>query len=83
MEWLKRVFGRRAENRADRQEAGTTSLVGDGDPRSGMSAEAYHTADPRDIVEEDGVAMAGPAGAPQEEATPAERRAEQRNDDSP
>jgi hypothetical protein len=83
MEWLKRLFGRGAEDQADREEADTTSLVRDGDPRSGMSAETYHTADPRDIVEEDGVAMAGPAGAPQEETTPAERRAEQRNDDSP
>jgi hypothetical protein len=83
MEWLKRLFGRAADDQADREEADTTSLVRDGDPRSGMSAETYDTADPRDIVEEDGVAMAGPAGAPQEETTPAERRAEQRNDDSP
>jgi hypothetical protein len=82
MEWLKRLFGKGAEHRADRQEAHTTGVVREGEPRGGMSAEAYHTADPRDIVEEDGVAMAGPAGAPQEETTPAERRAEQRNDDS-
>jgi hypothetical protein len=82
MEWLKRLLGRGAENRANRQEADTTGLVREGEPRGGMSADAYHTSDPRDIVEEGGVAMAGPGGAPQEETTPAERRAEQRNDNS-
>jgi hypothetical protein len=70
-----------AEQRADRQEADTTGLVREGEPRGGMSAEAYNTADPRDIVEEDGVAMAGPAGAPQEGTTPSERRADQRDDE--
>jgi hypothetical protein len=68
------------ENRAARQEADTTGLVRTGEPRGGMSAEAYNTADPRDIVEEDGVAMAGPAGAPQEGTTPSERRADQRDE---
>lgn len=70
-----------AESRADRQDADTTGLVREGEPRGGMRAEAYHTADPRDIVEEDGVAMAGPAGAPQEGTTPSERRADQRDDE--
>ena len=69
-----------AESRASRQEADTTGLVREGEPRGGMSAEAYNTADPRDIVEEGGVAMAGPAGAPQEGTTPSERRADQRDD---
>jgi hypothetical protein len=69
-----------AENRAARQDADTTGLVRDGEPRGGMSAEAYNTADPRDIVEEDGVAMAGPAGAPQEGTSPSERRADQRDE---
>ena len=69
-----------AENRAARQEADTTGLVREGEPRGGMRAEAYHTADPRDIVEGDGVAMAGPGGAPQEGTTPSERRADQRDD---
>jgi hypothetical protein len=45
-----------------------------------MGAEAYNTADPRDIVDEEGVAMSGPAGAPQEGTTPDERRAEQRDE---
>jgi hypothetical protein len=66
------------EHRADRQEADTTGLVREGEPRGGMGAEAYNTASPVEIVEEGGVAMSGPGGAPQEETTPFERRAEQR-----
>jgi hypothetical protein len=69
-----------AEHRADRQEADTTGLVREGDPRGGVGAEAYNTADPRDVVEEGGVAMSGPGGAPQEGTSPAERRAEQREE---
>lgn len=38
----------------------------------------YLEADPRDIVEADGTAMAGPGGAPQEETTADERREQQR-----
>jgi hypothetical protein len=67
------------EHRADKQQADTTGLVREGDPRGGTGAEAYNTADPREIVEEDGVAMSGPGGAPQEGTSPAERRAEQRD----
>jgi hypothetical protein len=70
-----------AEHRADRQQADTTGLVREGDPRGGVAAEAYNTADPRDLVEEGGVAMGGPGGAPQEGTSPAERRAEQRDDE--
>jgi hypothetical protein len=69
-----------AEHRADRQEADTTGLVREGDPRGGVGADAYNTADPRDVVEEGGVAMAGPGGAPQEGTTPEERRADQREE---
>jgi hypothetical protein len=39
----------------------------DDDPRGGMQSEEYRTADPRDIVEEDGVVMSAPGGTPQEE----------------
>jgi hypothetical protein len=45
-----------------------------GDPRGGLQSEEYRTADPRDVVEEGGVAMSGPAGAPQEDESPQERR---------
>jgi hypothetical protein len=36
------------------------------DPRGGAQSDAYRHADPRDLVEEDGVVMSGPGGAPQE-----------------
>jgi hypothetical protein len=49
-----------------------------GDPRGGLQDEEYRAADPREIVEAEGVAMTGPGGAPQEGTTPDERRAEQR-----
>jgi hypothetical protein len=79
VDWLKRLFRRGEDERvANRQAADTTGLVRENDPRGGMSAEAYNTADPREIVEEGGVAMSGPGGAPQEETTPDERRADQR-----
>jgi hypothetical protein len=39
----------------------------DGDPRGGLQSEEYRTADPRDIVEEDGVVMSAPGGTPQDE----------------
>ena len=45
-----------AENRAARREADTTGPVREGEPRGGMGAEAT-TRRPRDIVEQDGVAM--------------------------
>jgi hypothetical protein len=72
-----------ADARADRQQADTTGLVREGEPRGGMGAEDYNTAGPLDIVEEGGVAMSGPAGAPQDGSTPDERRAEQRDLDPP
>ncbi len=52
----------------------------EGDPRGGVQTEEYRQADPRDIVEEDGVVMAGPGGAPQEEHSPEERRARDRDE---
>jgi hypothetical protein len=36
------------------------------DPRGGMQSEDYRAADPRDVVEEDGVVMSGPGGTPQD-----------------
>ena len=89
MKWLRKLLGGgpdeaetdvMEQRQTDLPEADTTALVREGEPRGGMSAEAYNTADPRDIVEEDGVAMAGPAGAPQEGTTPSERRADQRDE---
>ena len=68
-----------AEHRADRQSADTTGLVREGEPRGGMSAEAYNTAGPTDVVAEDDVVMSGPGGAVQEDTTPEERRDQQRD----
>ena len=45
-------------------------LERDDDPRGGMQSEEYRTADPRDVVEERGVAMSGPGGTPQEGERP-------------
>jgi hypothetical protein len=39
-----------------------------------MQDDDYRGADPRDMVEADGVTMSGPGGAPQESTTPDERR---------
>jgi hypothetical protein len=51
------------------------------DPRKGVeSDEEYRQADPRDIVEEGGVAMSGPGGAPQEDESVEERRARDRDE---
>jgi hypothetical protein len=53
----------------------------DDDPRGGLQSEEYRTADPRDIVEEGGVAMSGPGGTPQE-GEPVEERRERDRDRS-
>jgi hypothetical protein len=65
--WLERLFGGRK-----------AALEVEGDPRGGMQAEEYRTADPREVVESEGLVMGGPGGAPQEETTPEERREQQR-----
>jgi hypothetical protein len=53
------------KHRADRQQ---------GDPRGGVQSDEYRHADPRELVEEDGAVMSGPAGAPQEDESVEERR---------
>jgi hypothetical protein len=62
------------EHRADKQQGDPHTLGRVGDPRGGVQSDEYRRADPRDLVEEDGVVMSGPAGAPQEGGSPAERR---------
>ena len=49
-----------------------------GDPRGGVQSEAYRSAEPRELVEGEGVVMGGPGGAPQEGESPEERRARDR-----
>jgi hypothetical protein len=50
----------------------------DDDPRGGLQSEEYRSADPREVVDEGGVVMSGPGGAPQEDESPAERRERER-----
>ena len=64
------------EHRADKQQGDVHALDVEGDPRGGVQSEEYRHADPREIVTEGDVAMAGPAGAPQEGKSVEERRAE-------
>jgi hypothetical protein len=65
------MFGRwrrrNEEHRADKQQGDVHALDREGDPRGGVQSDAYRKADPRDLVVEDGVAMSGPGGAPQED----------------
>ena len=68
--WRKRGEKRRAA----KQQGDPHALDIEGDPRGGVQSDEYRHADPRDVVEEDGVVMSGPGGAPQEGSTPAERR---------
>jgi hypothetical protein len=49
-------------------------LEREGDPRGGFAEEGYRTAPPTDVVEEEGVPMAGPGGAPPDRGTVDERR---------
>ena len=76
------MFGRwrkrKEEHRADKQQGDPEALEREGDPRGGLQDETYRTADPRDVVEAEGVAMSGPGGAPQEAASAEERRADDR-----
>lgn len=54
------------KSRADKQQGDPHALDREGDPRGGVQSDEYRHADPRDLVEEDGVVMSGPAGAPQD-----------------
>ena len=70
---------RRERHRANKQQGDVHALDREGDPRGGVQSDSYRHADPRDVVTDDGVTMAGPAGAPQEGASAEERRANDRD----
>ena len=76
------MFGRwrrrREDARAAKQEGDPEALAREGDPRGGLQSEEYRTADPREVVEDEGVVMSGPAGAPQEGESVEERRSRDR-----
>jgi hypothetical protein len=73
-------FLKRRKPTAAKQQGDVHALDRPGDPRGGVQSPEYRHADPRDVVE-DGVAMSGPGGAPQDGSTPDERRAADRGDD--
>ncbi|MFL5919646.1 MAG: hypothetical protein ACJ75D_08795 [Gaiellaceae bacterium] len=66
------------KHRANKQQGDVHALDREGDPRGGVQSDEYRTADPREIVSEDGTAMSAPGGAPQEDTSVEERRREDR-----
>jgi hypothetical protein len=80
--FLDRLLGRKDdEPTAARQQGDPTVLDRPGDPRGGTQSDEYRHADPREVVEEGGVAMSGPGGAPQEGLSVEERRERDREID--
>ncbi len=93
MRWLDRLLGREEregaggvgawsrheQHRADKQQAAPGALEVEGDPRGGLQDPQYRTADPREVVQSEGVTMSGPGGAPQEGSSAEERRDQQRS----
>ena len=70
---------RREKRRANKQQGDVHALDREGDPRGGVQSDEYRHADPRDVVVHEGVAMAGPGGAPQDGPEAEERRQEDRS----
>lgn len=68
------------DERAAKQEGDPNALHVEGDPRGGAQSDGYRHADPRELVTEGDVAMAGPGGAPQEGLSAEERRERDRQD---
>jgi hypothetical protein len=80
--FLSRLLGRKDdEPTAARQQGDPTVLNREHEPRGGIQSDEYRHADPRDVVEEGGVAMSGPGGAPQEGLSAEERRERDRESD--
>jgi hypothetical protein len=71
---------RREKQRAAKQQGDPHALDVEGDPRGGVQSDEYRHADPRELVEDEGVVMSGPAGAPQEGESVDERRSRDRAD---
>ena len=58
---------------------GASDLERADDPRGGQQSEEYRSADPREVVKEDGTVMSGPGGSPQEDAPLEESRERDRD----
>ena len=70
---------KKEDARAAKQQGDVHALDREGDPRGGVQSPAYRHAAPDEVLEEDGVAMSGPAGAPQEGLSVEERRERDRS----
>ena len=82
MGFFSRLLGREDdEPTAARQQGDPSVLDRTDDPRGGTQSDEYRHADPRDVVEEGGIAMSGPGGAPQEGLSVEERRERDREID--
>jgi hypothetical protein len=79
LRWIARLF-QSPRDEAERQQGDVRALDRTDDPRGGIQSDEYRHATPVDVVEESGVVMGGPAGAPPEELTPDERRERDRPD---
>lgn len=65
---------RREKHRADKQQGDPQALDIEGDPRGGLQSDEYRHAEPTELVEDEGVVMSGPGGAPQDGVPADERR---------
>ena len=72
---LRRLFGRK-RNRptAAKQQGDVHALDRHDDPRGGVQSNRYRHAEPTDLVDDEGPAMMGPGGTPQDGSTAEERR---------
>lgn len=79
---LRRLTGlfQSPRDEAEKQEGDVHALDRTGDPRGGVQSDEYRHAAPVEIVEDAGVALGGPGGAPPDELTPDERRERDRAD---
>jgi hypothetical protein len=77
---LDRLF-RRGERTAAKQEDDAHALDREGDPRGGAKSREYTTADPREVLEEDGTVFGAPGGSPQDGPSVEERRRAELADD--
>lgn len=78
LRWLRGVFQSPRDD-AEKQQGDVHALDRADDPRGGVQSEEYRQATPVEIVEDAGVAMGGPGGAPPDESSPDERRERDRN----
>jgi hypothetical protein len=67
------------KHRADKQQGDPGALEVEGDPRGGLQSDEYRHAEPTELVDEEGVVMSGPAGAPQDDISSEERRRRDRS----